>query len=77
MSGIFEARDRHHRKRYRLFCVLDSNAPDHGLDAPALVMLSGTVKNVGEEVPQAVYREVRRQADRYFATSPRPVIPFT
>jgi hypothetical protein len=76
MSGIFEARDRHHRKLYRLFCVLDSRAPEHGLDAPALVMLSGTVKNVGEEVPQAVYREVRRQADRYFATSPRPVIRY-
>lgn len=74
MSGIFEARDRHARKLYRLFCVLDSRAPEHGLAASALVMLSGTVKNVGEEVPQAVYREVRRQADRYFATSPRPVI---
>jgi hypothetical protein len=74
MSGIFEARDRHARKLYRLFCVLDSRAPEHGLTAPALVMLSGTVKNVGEEVPQAVYREVRRQADHYFATSPRAVI---
>jgi len=77
MSGIFEARDRHQRKLWRLFCVLDSRAPEHGLPAPALVMLSGTVKNVGQEVPQAVYREVRRQADRYFATSPRPVIPFS
>jgi hypothetical protein len=77
MSGIFEARDRHARKLYRLFCVLDSRAPEHGLSAPALVMLSGTVKSIGEEVPQAVYREVRRQADRYFATSPRPVIPFS
>ena len=55
---------RHPRKLYRLFCVLDSCAPEHGLAAPALVMLSGTVKNVGEEVPQAVYREARRQADR-------------
>jgi hypothetical protein len=76
MSGIFEARDRHARKLYRLFCVLDSVAPEHGLAAPALVMLSGTAKNVGEKVPQAVYREVRRQADHYFATSPRPVISF-
>jgi hypothetical protein len=75
MSGIFEARDRHERKLYRLFCVLDSRAPEHGLDAPALVMLSGTIKNVGEVVPQTVYREVRRQADRYFTIDPRPVIP--
>jgi len=76
MSGIFEARDKHQRKLYRLFCVLDSRASEHGLGAPALVMLSGTVKNVGEQVPQKVYRKVRRQADLYFATSPRPVVPF-
>lgn len=76
MSGIFEVRDKYQSKLYRLFCVLDSEAPSHGLPAKSLVMLSGTIKRVGEEVPQAVYAEVRRQADRYFATSPRPVIPF-
>lgn len=74
MSGIFEARDKHQQKLYRLFCVLDSKAPEHGLAAPALVILSGTIKKVGEEVPQAVYKAVRAQADRYWATSPRPAI---
>jgi hypothetical protein len=74
MSGIFEARDKHQQKLYRLFCVLDSKGSDHGLAAPAVVLLSGTIKNVGEVVPQSVYKAVRAQADRYFATSPRPAI---
>jgi hypothetical protein len=74
MSGIFEARDKHQNLLYRLFCLLDSDVARSGLEAPALVMLSGTIKRVGEEVPQPVYAEVRRQADRYFATIPRPVV---
>jgi len=74
MSGIVEARDKHGKLLYRLFCVLDSQAMEHGLEAPALVMLSGTVKRKQEVVPQKVYREVRRQADRYFSMSPRPVM---
>jgi len=74
MSGIFEARDKHQQKLYRLFCILDSTGPEHGLAAPAVVMLSGTIKNVGEQVPQAVYKAVRTQADHYRATSPRPAI---
>lgn len=74
MSGIFEVRDKHGSQLYRLFCVLDTKAPDHGLSAPALVMLSGTEKPVGTVVSQAIYKEVRAQADRYFSTSPRPTV---
>jgi hypothetical protein len=74
MSGIVEARDKHEKLLYRLFCVVDSQAMNHGLEAPALVMLSGTVKKAQEVVPQKVYKEVRRQADRYFSMSPRPVM---
>jgi hypothetical protein len=74
MSGIFEIRDRQGKVLYRLFCVLDSDAESHGLEAPALVMLSVGIKPVRTAMPQAVYREVRAQADRYFATSPRPVV---
>lgn len=74
MSGICEARDKHEKLLYRLFCVIDSQGPNHGLPAPAVVLLSGTVKKVGEKVPQSVYKEVRRQADRYFSMSPRPVM---
>jgi hypothetical protein len=74
MSGIFEIRDKQGDTLYRLFCVVDSDAESHGLEAPALVMLSLATKPVRTAMPQSTYREVRAQADRYFATSPRPVI---
>ncbi len=74
MSGIFEARDRHQRKLYRLFWMLDSRAPEP--PAPALVMLSARSRTSANRCRRAVYRKVRRQADRYFATSPRLVVPF-
>jgi hypothetical protein len=73
MSGIFEIRDRQGDTLYRVFCVVDSGAESHGLEAPALVLLSVGVKQVRTAMPQAVYREVRSHADRYLATSPRPV----
>lgn len=74
MSGIFEIRDKQRDLLYRLFCVIDSNAESHGLEAPALIMLSLGVKPVRTAMPQAVYQEARNQADRYFATTPRPVL---
>lgn len=74
MSGIFEIRDKQGDMLYRLFCVIDSNAESHGLEAPALVMLSLGIKLVRTVMPQAVYKAARAQADRYFATSPRPVL---
>lgn len=63
MSGIFEVRD-----------MLDSEAGEHGVDARLLVLLSLGIKRERTAMPQAVYRQVRRQADRYFATSPRPIL---
>lgn len=74
MSGIFEARDKHGSLLYRLFCVLDSNAGDHGADARLLVMLSLGVKPERTAMNSSVYRRVRGEADRYFATSPRPIM---
>ncbi|MGZ5213970.1 MAG: hypothetical protein ACXWEN_09505 [Actinomycetota bacterium] len=74
MSGIFEIRDKQGDTLYRLFCVLDSDGESHGLEAPALVMLSLATKPVRTAMPQAVYRRVRAEADRYFATTPRPVV---
>ena len=74
MSGVYEVRDKHGDTLYRLFCVLDSEASAHGLEAPALVMLSLGTKAVRTVMPQSVYKRVRAEADRYFATSPRPVI---
>jgi len=41
MSGIFEIRDKHGPLLYRLFCVLDSGAPGHGVDdAQVLAILA-------------------------------------
>jgi hypothetical protein len=74
MSGIFEVRDKHGPLLYRLFCLLDSEAGEHGVDARLLVLLSLGIKRERTAMPQAVYRQVRRQADRYFATSPRPIL---
>ncbi len=74
MSGIFEIRDKQGDTLYRLFCVLDSDAEAHGLEAPALVMLALGTKRVRTAMPQSVYRRVRAEADRYFATTPRPVV---
>jgi hypothetical protein len=74
MSGIFEIRDKQGDTLYRLFCVVDSDAGSHGLEAPALVMLSLATKPVRTVMPQSTYRQVRAQADRYFKTSPRPVV---
>jgi hypothetical protein len=74
MSGIYEIRDKQGDMLYRLFCLIDSNAEAHGLEAPALVMLSLGVKPIRTAMPQAVYQKARGQADRYFATSPRPVL---
>jgi hypothetical protein len=75
MRGVYEARDRHGNMLYRLFCVLDRNAPDHGLDAPALVILSGGSKPVREEMDERTYADVRRQRDEYGASSPRRIAP--
>jgi hypothetical protein len=74
MSGIFEIRDKQGDMLYRLFCVLDSDGESHGLEAPALVMLSLAIKPVRTVMAQAIYARVRAEADRYFSTSPRPVL---
>jgi hypothetical protein len=74
MSGIFEIRDKQGDTLYRLFCVLDSDGESHGLEAPALVMLSLATKPVRTAMPQSAYKEVRAEAHRYFATTPRPVV---
>jgi hypothetical protein len=75
MSGINEIRDKHGPLLYRLFCVLDSEASEHGVeDARVLALLSLGIKPDRTTMPERVYRQVRRQANRYFATSPRPIL---
>jgi hypothetical protein len=68
MSGICEARDKHAKLLYRLFCIIDRDAPDHGLAAPSLVLLSGTTKPDNTAVPISEYQLVDRYRNDYRAT---------
>jgi hypothetical protein len=74
MRGIYEARDRQGNMLYRLFCVLDRKGTDHGLDAPGLVLLSGGVKPVREEMHPRTYARVRQERDEYMSSSPRQIL---
>lgn len=68
LSGICEARDKHSNKLYRLFCLIDRDAPTHGLALPSLVLLGGVVKPARTEVPQTEYRRIDRYRKDYRAT---------
>lgn len=68
LSGICEARDKHSNKLYRLFCLIDREAPSHGLALPSLVLLGGVVKPARTEVPQTEYRRIDRYRKDYRAT---------
>ena len=68
LSGICEARDKHSNNLYRLFCLIDRNAPEHGLALPALVLLGGVIKPARTEAPQAEYRRIDQNRKDYSAT---------
>jgi hypothetical protein len=68
LSGICEARDKHSNTLYRLFCVIDRNAPEYGLAAPSLVLLGGVAKPARTEVPQSEYRRIDRYRKNYQET---------
>ena len=68
MSGICEARDKHSKMLYRLFCVIDRDAPDHGLAAPSLVLLGGATKPDNTVVPMGEYQVIDGYRHDYWAT---------
>ena len=74
MKGFHEIRARHRQTLHRLFCILDANAAKHGLDGPALVMISGGAKAIGRAMPTDVYADAIKYRDRYNSTSPRPLL---
>jgi hypothetical protein len=74
MKGFHEARDEHHGAHYRLFCVVDRQAPQHGLDAPTVALISGGVKPARTAMPQNVYDEALEYRRDYLATR-RIVLP--
>lgn len=68
MKGFHEARDEHDGQLYRLFCVLDGNAPDRGLDAKVVALIFGGVKRVRSAMDGRVYDEALAYRADYLAT---------
>lgn len=73
MAGIFEIREKHSKQLFRLFCVLDRNAPTHGLTHPAMVLLDGVTKAIEAVVDAATYVRVAGYRHDYLASDPRHV----
>jgi hypothetical protein len=71
MRGIYEIRDRHGDTLYRLFCVLDHSAKEHGCKKPTLVMLCGGRKPVRTAMDDDVYEEAAVFRDDYMSSTPR------
>jgi hypothetical protein len=74
MKGFYEARDEHDGQLYRMFCVLDSQAPEHGLDAKAFTLICGGAKLVRSPMDKGVYDEALAYREDYLATR-RIVLP--
>jgi hypothetical protein len=74
MKGFYEARDEHDGQLYRVFCVLDSQAPEHGLDAKAFTLICGGAKPVRSPMDKSVYDEALTYRQDYLATR-RIVLP--
>ena len=75
MSGVYEARDRHDGRLYRLFCLLDRLAPEHGLPRPALAVLVGGEKANATQMDGNVYRRVLAAKADYESSDPRKILP--
>ncbi len=72
MTGWHEARTKHHKLLYRLFCLQDREAP--GLPGPALVMITGGVKKNESEFSKRFYSTVVKLGEEYLASNPRSVL---
>jgi hypothetical protein len=68
MKGFHEARDEHRGQLYRLFCVLDNNASDRGLDAEVVALIFGGVKRVRTAMGASVYDKALDHRTDYLAT---------
>lgn len=73
MRGLYEARTQGpDRRLYRLFCVLERDAP--GIDGPAIVVIAGLSKPRGSVFTEADYARVRRLGEEYRGRAPRNVV---
>lgn len=74
MSGFFEVRvDGPQRHHYRLFCVLERDGADAGLEGPSIVIITGKDKPFRTVLAESDYRHVRALGDEYRRRSPRSV----
>lgn len=73
MHGFYEARTRGpDRRLYRLFCILEREAP--GLDGPTIVLIAGLSKPNNTAFTAADYERVRQLGEEYRRRSPRSVV---
>lgn len=68
MKGFYEARDAHDGRLYRVFCILDSQASEHGLDAKVIALVCGGTKRMRNAMDDGVYREALEYRTDYLAT---------
>lgn len=79
MGGFYEIRRiGPSRRHYRLYCVLDNGTPEElqqrGFDRPQIAVINGLVKPNATLFTDLEYdKHVRRLADDYRATLPRPI----
>jgi hypothetical protein len=70
MSGFYEARTRGpDRRLYRLFCILEHEAP--GLKGPSVIVVAGLSKPVNSALSPAEYGHVKALGDEYRRRVPR------
>ncbi|HEV8654421.1 MAG TPA: hypothetical protein VGR85_02790 [Candidatus Limnocylindria bacterium] len=72
-AGCFEIREQHDKILYRLFCIVDRKALDHGLANPVFCLLDGATKPINAVLPKATYRRIGEMREEYLATDRRRV----
>jgi hypothetical protein len=72
MTGWHEARTKHGKDLYRIFCLHDRKAS--GLPGPALVLVAGGVKPSETAFPETFYPKVRTLGKAYLKSDPRHVL---
>lgn len=72
MTGWFEVRVRAGHMLYRVFCLLEREAP--GLRSPSVIAITGMAKPNETSFTNANYRKVRELGEEYRRRSPRSVI---
>jgi hypothetical protein len=74
MTGWFEVRvDGPSRHHYRLYCLLDYDATNPGMDKPLLVVIAGLDKPFRTELSLADYAGVRALGAEYVSRAPRSI----